>query len=558
MATRSVNIVVKARDDASRKFGTIGKSAGGMGSMLKKAAVAAAAYFGAREIKRFLQGSIELYGKQEKAVKGLSDALDLLGEGGRDTMKDMQDFASSIQKTTIYGDEAVLEIMAMGSAMGKLSGEDLKKATKAAIGLSKAYSIDLTAAMRLVARAAQGDTATLARYGIKLGEGLTSQEKFNKVLQIGARNFALAEGETNTYVGAIEQAKNAIGDLRESIGQAMVPVIIKFAKWIKTLNIDTLKTTLNFIKWTASISVAILLAPKIVAGITAIVKALKAMASGQAIVQALAGPVGWKSLAVGIAIAAGSVIAINHVFGDLNDNLETTQQEVTGVADSVGGLNTSIKNLGASLKAKTWKGIRAVAEPEPWKKVHDQIAALRRSVWDFGKTEAQLLIEQMKELGYSLQSIEMAESYLGRKEWLEGKQTATESVTEAIKQLKREIATFGKTEFEIKLFDLKQLGASKKQLQEVRALYAQLDVLRKGKEEKFGWKGGTFAAREIRYQAFVPGTTVNYEQQIALNTKNIIKAIGEMGRDMKILVKKTERSNRKIQPTVELVPSRLG
>jgi len=252
-----------------------------------------------------------------------------------------------------------------------------------------------------------------------------------------------------------------------------------------------------------------------------------------------------------------SVIAINHVFDDLNDNLETTQQEITGVADGVGELNTSIKNLGTS-SLKIPKGIRAIAKPEPWKKVHDQIAALRRSVKDFGKSEATLLIEKMKEIGYSLQSLEMVERYLRRKEWLKEKQTATEAVTEAIKELKREIATFGKTELEIKLFDLKQLGASKKQLQEIKTLYTRMDALRKGKEEKFDWKGGIFAAREIRYQKFVPGTTVNYEQQTALNTKNIIKAIREMGRDTKILIKKIEQGNRKIQPTLELVPSRFG
>ena len=40
MASHAVNVVVKARDEASRKFGHIGKSATGMGRMLKTAVLA--------------------------------------------------------------------------------------------------------------------------------------------------------------------------------------------------------------------------------------------------------------------------------------------------------------------------------------------------------------------------------------------------------------------------------------------------------------------------------------------------------------------------------------
>jgi len=229
MARRnSVEVIIKAKDQASKKFRTIGGAAGSMGSMLKKAAGAALVYFSARAVKNFVQSSLDAFGRQEAAVKKLADALELLGIKDRAALKDLEKFASSIQKTTTYGDEAVIELMAMGAAMGKLSGDELKKATKAAIGLAAAYKMDVTAAMRLVARAAAGDTATLARYGIKLGDLKTNYEKFNKVLEIGAKNFALAEGETKTYLGVIEQTKNALGDVKEVIGEAIMPV---FKEW---------------------------------------------------------------------------------------------------------------------------------------------------------------------------------------------------------------------------------------------------------------------------------------------------------------------------------------
>ena len=236
MAKHSVDMVIKARDEASRKFGVIGKSALSMGSMLRRAAAAAAFYFGARAIARFVRSSLELYGVQEKAVRGLADALELLGDNTAANIYDMQQFAREMQKQTVYGDEMILELMAMGSAMGKLSGQTLKDATKAAIGLSKAYKIELEGAMRLVARAAVGDTTTLARYGIKLGDVKTTQEKFNKVLELGARNFSLATGEAETFSGKVTQMRNLIGDLKERVGSALVPIfsplVERMTNWV--------------------------------------------------------------------------------------------------------------------------------------------------------------------------------------------------------------------------------------------------------------------------------------------------------------------------------------
>lgn len=238
MAKHRVQVDVKATDRASRKFKAIGFAAGGMGSMLKKAALAAGVYFGGRALYRQAKSSLALYAKQESAVKGLYDALSLLGPVRDEELKDLRKYASAIQELTKYGDEQILELMAMGSAMGKLSGGPLKKATIAAIGLAKAYKIELAGSMRLVARAAVGDTASLTRYGIKLEEGLDAQEKFNKVLEIGVRNFELAKGEVDTYAGSIAQMKNAIGDVKEQIGKALMPTFRSSAVAIKNWSVE--------------------------------------------------------------------------------------------------------------------------------------------------------------------------------------------------------------------------------------------------------------------------------------------------------------------------------
>jgi len=240
MSTRSVDVVVRARDELSRKFGRMGKASRGLGQSLKAlrgVAMTAFAALGGAGVGYFLKGTLDAYGRQEQAVEKLRAALDLLGAGSPAAVRDMEAFAASIQKVTTVGDEAVLELATLGAGLGRLSGQGLKDATQAAIGLSRRLGTDAVAAMRLVARAAIGDTSQLARYGIKLDETLSAQAKFNELLRMGSESFALAEAEANTYPGRMEQLSAAWGDLKEQIGEQLAPSLKGLAEDL-TANID--------------------------------------------------------------------------------------------------------------------------------------------------------------------------------------------------------------------------------------------------------------------------------------------------------------------------------
>ena len=193
--------------------------------LVKTAGASLAAYFGARQLIGMAQESMQLFGRQEQAVQMVSAAIRMIGAEANYSVPEARKFASEIQRITTYGDEAVLELMAMGASMGRLSGRELEDATKAAIGLSQAYGIELVGAMRLVARAAIGDTSSLTRYGIKLDETLTSQEKFNEVLRRGAEAFVLAGAEAQTATGRMTQFRNIVGDIKEEIGEGYAQTI---------------------------------------------------------------------------------------------------------------------------------------------------------------------------------------------------------------------------------------------------------------------------------------------------------------------------------------------
>ncbi len=256
--THSIQIIINARNEASEEFDQVGKSASSMVRIIKTAAAAAAGFVSIRAIVGALKNTATLYGSQEVAVKSLSGALSMLNEDVRGNIDDMQDFASWIQEVTVHSAQAILEVMTLGAAVGKLGDKDLKTATISAIGLAKAFKINLASAMKLITRARHGDTASLKQYGIVLDKNLSAQTKFNHVLALGARNFRLATEEVETYEGAKAQLVNSITDVKKIIGQALVPVLkesaIEHKNWAennKEAIGDWAATTVANIKWAA-------------------------------------------------------------------------------------------------------------------------------------------------------------------------------------------------------------------------------------------------------------------------------------------------------------------
>jgi len=214
----SVNILVKAKDQTSSVVRNITRSLVGLG----------AGVVSFYAIKNAVTSSLSAFMEQENALNKLRSALALLNAEMQ--ADELAAFAGQLQKITTYGDETLQVVMALGASMGKLSGQDLKDATIAAIGLAKAFNMDLNTAMTLIAKAALGNTSTMSRYGVVLDENLTAAEKLAAVIALGKSKFALAGAETETFAGKLTQLKNAFGDAQEQIGQMItkIPGLINY------------------------------------------------------------------------------------------------------------------------------------------------------------------------------------------------------------------------------------------------------------------------------------------------------------------------------------------
>jgi len=205
------------------------ESTDGMGSSLSKlkehwvaySAGAVAAVLMVRKVITAVMANIKewvnLSKVQEKAEITLAAALKASGEYTDALNKKYQEFASSIQKVTTYGDEQVLGLMALIKNLG-VSTDKVEEATKMAIGLATATNRDVQSMAQYVALAMQGEFTMLRRYIPALRSTTDATEQLKIVTDFAARGFKVAEETTSSYGDSLAQLRNLWNDLKEKLG----------------------------------------------------------------------------------------------------------------------------------------------------------------------------------------------------------------------------------------------------------------------------------------------------------------------------------------------------
>lgn len=162
--------------------------------------------------------AIEASSKQQKAVNALESSLKQIGAYTPQLSKELQNYASELQKTSRFGDEATLDQMAFAQAMGA-NVEQSKEIVAAAQDMATALNIDFNSAVRNISK-------TLGGFAGELGEVIPELKDLTKeqlmagqgidLLAAKYRGFALRD--LNTFEGQLTQTRNSWGDMLEKIG----------------------------------------------------------------------------------------------------------------------------------------------------------------------------------------------------------------------------------------------------------------------------------------------------------------------------------------------------
>jgi hypothetical protein len=190
---------------------------------LSAQAIVASVRAGMRALTEFVSGSVEAYAQQEAATKKLVAALTAQGTATPALISQYQALASQFQKTTVYGDELLMEMQSLLAEIGNVAPRNMGKALTAATDLASGLGIDLKTATMLVGKAFAGETGTLKRYGIVIDEAKLKAEGMPAVLDaIQSRFGGQAAADIDTYAGKVKQLANAWGDVKEAVGKAIV------------------------------------------------------------------------------------------------------------------------------------------------------------------------------------------------------------------------------------------------------------------------------------------------------------------------------------------------
>ena len=220
-STESLSKMAKAGTSA---FDTIGKSMVYFNQGLELAGK------GFKILESAFTAGIKASIEQEESLNDLNTALKASGAYSDQASRDIQSFASELQKTSSFGDDAIIKTAALGANLAQLSGQQLKDATLAAANLASALGIDLESAMTKIAKSAVDGGQGLKRYGIQVEKGATdSLSLANAIAKVNEQFAGAAASKVNTYQGAITQANNAWGDLLEIVGGWITynPLVIK-------------------------------------------------------------------------------------------------------------------------------------------------------------------------------------------------------------------------------------------------------------------------------------------------------------------------------------------
>lgn len=155
---------------------------------------------------------------QEDAINRLNAALRIAGEFSEEASADFQAFAGQLQRTTKFGDETILEVLALSKAFG-FTAKQAKVATRAATELSVAAGIELTEAMRRVGRTISGSIADVSKFAPEIKKLTKSELAAGKAAdKLVEALGGSAAAQIETFSGRTTQLNNNFGDLVETFG----------------------------------------------------------------------------------------------------------------------------------------------------------------------------------------------------------------------------------------------------------------------------------------------------------------------------------------------------
>jgi len=238
----TLQMVLKLKDEASKELGKAGKAVGGLNKqalLIGGAAVAGIAAAGAA-----LWDAAKAAGEEELGVIRLGETVKNTGADWNTAQTAIEDYLTAELKRVALDDgEGRDSLNKLTAATG-----DYKEAMALLPGvmdLARGANISMEQATMLVTKAIDGSVGGLGKYGIEVSKEATNTEILGA---IQAKYAGQAEAYGNTFAGAQAKMDIALGNLKETVGAAVLPVLTDLITKFANIAMDAMpaiETALN-------------------------------------------------------------------------------------------------------------------------------------------------------------------------------------------------------------------------------------------------------------------------------------------------------------------------
>lgn len=235
-----LKIVVDAENRTNQAFQSVNTSLSSITGTMKTVGAIGAVAFTA--VAAGLYKAVDAAAEAAKVDAQLEAVLRSTSHAAGLFKEDLEDQAKALQRMTTFDDEAVKSVEALLLTFTNIKGAVFQQALPAILDMSVALGQDLKSSAIQVGKALNdpinGITA-LRRVGVAFTDeqqaviaalvetGQTAEAQRMILKELGTEFGGSASAQAATYAGQLTQLKNRFGDLQESVGGTIIPVLVR-------------------------------------------------------------------------------------------------------------------------------------------------------------------------------------------------------------------------------------------------------------------------------------------------------------------------------------------
>lgn len=207
----------KATEDAGKSTKLFSEQIESLGKQLVAA-------FAVERVIAFGLESVKAFADAEAQAKKLQTAVSVSGGLNKD-FENLIAQSSRLQAITIFSDDDIQAAQTAALQYG-FTAQQVEKLIPTLIDLASATGEDLGTALNKVITATEGSERALRGQGVVVDANIPKAENFNRIIEQLNKNF---EGQGviigETAAGGLKKYENQVGELQESIGEKLLPVL---------------------------------------------------------------------------------------------------------------------------------------------------------------------------------------------------------------------------------------------------------------------------------------------------------------------------------------------